>query len=81
MFRNHVGDKSKSFGFLCQSVNREMDLREGPCKRKDLSVRDHLHGHHTPQQHSEQASPDHSQGRSQREKSSCEHCRKVCGEP
>lgn len=39
---NHVGDESKSFGFLGQSVYREMDLREGSCKRQGFSVRDVL---------------------------------------
>lgn len=42
MLGHHVGDESKSFGLLGQSVYREMDIREGPCERKGLSVRDTL---------------------------------------
>lgn len=38
MLGNHIGDESKSFGFLGQSVYREMDLREGSCKRQGLTV-------------------------------------------
>lgn len=39
MLGNHIRDESKSFGFLGQSVYREMDLRDGSCKRQGLSVR------------------------------------------
>lgn len=52
MLRNHVGDESKSFGFLGQSVYREMDVREGSCKRHGCSMTDVLaQPSHTLNQH------------------------------
>lgn len=36
VLRDHVGDESKSFGFLGEAVYGEVDLRDGSCRRQGL---------------------------------------------